>query len=92
MEITSNTGTSATGVFDFAAIGLSGLFSWDSASNYTGGTPTSSSTFDALTLTAVPEPPSLLLAAVGLAVLIAGGVLRRSRLIPLSSLTHRADV
>jgi len=59
------------------AIGLSGLFSWDSGSNYTGGTPRNTSTFNALTLTAVPEPSSLVLIMIGLATLIAGSMLKR---------------
>lgn len=55
-----------SGSFNFSAIGLSGLWLYDSATNYTGATANVFSPFNAPAITAVPEPITILLLASGL--------------------------
>jgi hypothetical protein len=60
-----NTGTTAGGTFDFSAIGLQGLWSWDSITHYTHGSGVGS-TFDAPAIsTSAPEPSALTLLSTG---------------------------
>ena len=79
IQIDFNDGTTANGTFNFSAIGLDGLWDWNSTTNYTGGTGTPSPDgFDApaISVATTPEPTSTL-SLLSLGILGAGVTLKR---------------
>jgi hypothetical protein len=64
--------TSTSGTFNFSAMGISGTWTYDLGTNFTTGTITSRTAFqaDAVAGTQVPEPQTLALVLLGVTVLI----------------------
>lgn len=85
VRVVGSTATSATGAFDFSALGISGEWQWSAAGDQTTGSVTSFASSSGggalhtpgIVLTAVPEPATLLLCGGGLLALAA--VRKRAR-------------
>lgn len=72
-------GVTASGTFSFSALGLAGVWNWNSTTNYTGGTSSTPFDFTAPAISLeVPEPATVLLLTAGLAALARAARRRRS--------------